>query len=466
MPSSPEKKSYSVSELKGLPFIGMLIPCIKDPLNFIENSAQRYGDIISFTSMGQKVAQLNHPDLIRYVLIENHKNYKKNAAYIRFESVGGQGLLTSHGDKWKRDRQKIQPLFNRELIAGFHYEIANEISEKLKKKWLTLTTAGPAEVNIIREMATITTEVIIKIAFGRDIDSETVKSIHHSYEILIDYLKNIRVFPRVDSRKLFCMPSYFKFKRALDYVDAFVSKLTMEYRSGSSRDRRNMLALLLDAQKNDPDHFNDREIRDQCVTMIFAGFETTSLTLQWMWYALDGRPDIQESLRRDITNAAPCTATPDSHNMTFESVSKMDYLAALFRETLRLYPSFWVTGREPIEDDYLGDFKLAKGTIVVLPQFAMHRHPRYWENPDECIPERFLPLNEVHFDEGIYFPFTHGPRKCIGSVFSEMEAKTIMAKLVPFFNVEVLNKENNPLYPGVSLKLKHPLMARISRAEV
>ena len=462
MTSLPQK-NYSVSQLKGSP--GLTLPALLDPLGFTMKLSQAYGDIISFSVLGQKAVQLNHPDLVRHVLVENHKNYRKSKPYIRFESAIGLGLLTSNGEKWKRDRQKIQPMFNRERTAGYYFEVASEVSEKYKQKWLAMTANGTAEINVTEEMARITTEVILKSIFGRDIDDEAVAALHHSYSVLIDYLKNIRLIPTVDLRKLFCTPAYFRFRKEVANVDDRIKGLAEKYRRSGLSDRYNMLALLVEAQKNEPDHFSDLDIRDHCVSMVFAGFESTSILMQWFWYLLDDRADIKERLRENIVRHAPCTATGDSSGLTFESVQQMDYLTMAFKETMRLYPPFWMTGREPIEDDYLGDFKVAKGTTVVVHQLAMHRHPKWWENPNSFLAERFSPENEMGIDAGLYFPFSLGPRKCSGHMFVDMEAKTIIAKLLPLFDVTALNKMGNAMCPGISLKLKSPLMVRLSRAE-
>lgn len=462
---SSSSKSYSVSKLKGPPFIGLLLPLLKDTLGFTMDISQRYGDIISFKCMGQNVVQINHPDLIHHVLVENHKNYQKSKPYIRFESAIGLGLLTSNGEKWKRDRQKIQPMFNRERIAGYYYEVVNEISEKYKRKWLASSESGAFELNINEEMARITTEVILKSIFGKDINDEAIVSLHHSYSVLIDYLKNIRIFPNVDLRKSFCIPAYFRFKRELANIDNRISVLSEKYRNTGLSDRHNMLALLVEAQKINPDHFSDKDIRDHCVSMVFAGFESTSILMQWFWYMLDDRADIKQKLRADIIHHAPCTATDDSLALSFDAVQKMDYLSMVFKETMRLYPPFWLTGREPIEDDYIGEFKIAKGTAVALPQIAIHRHPKWWKDPNSFIPERFSLENEQKIAEGLYFPFSSGPRKCSGHSFVDMEAKTIIAKLLPLFDVIALNKATNTMHPGISLKLKNPLRVRISRVD-
>ncbi|MEZ5690216.1 MAG: cytochrome P450 [Rickettsiales bacterium] len=456
-------KNYSLSKVKSLPFLGLLIPAIKDPSGMAIDLSQNNGDIILFNVMGHKVMQVNHPDLVKRIFIENQKNYKKNKAYIRFEPAIGLGLLTSNGDKWKRDRQKIQPMFNRERISGYYFDIVNMVSEKYKKRWFKLTEGGKVRINITEEMAKITTEVILRAIFGKNITDETVISLHNSYSVLIEYVKNIRILHSVDLRKLFYMPAYFRFRRELKNIDDRLSSLIEEHRLNKSQDNKNLLNLLLEAQKQDPENFTDKDIRDHAVSMVFAGFESTSILMQWIWYVLDDYAQVKDKLRDDIVRHAPCTKTEDSGELTFAEIQNMEYMPLVLKETMRLYPPFWMTGREAIEDDYFGDFKVEKGTNIVISQLAMHRHHKFWNDPNSFIPERFLPENESKIDDGIYFPFLHGGRKCSGYMFVDMEAKTIIAKLLPLFNVTALNKMNNRLNPGISLKLKKPLMVEIER---
>jgi cytochrome P450 len=462
MPADPS--CYTISELKGPPFVGLLLPALKDTVGFMMDLSLSHGDVVSFHIMGQQGIQVNHPDLIHYILVDNHKNYRKSKPYVRFESAIGLGLLTSNGDKWKRDRQKIQPMFNRERISGYYFDVVNEVSEKYKQKWLEATKNGPFDIVINEEMARITTEVILKSIFGHDIDDEEVISLHESYGVLIEYLRNIRLFPSVDLRKALMFPSSFKFRKALANVDSRIAALADKYRSAGGMGRHDMLSLLVEAQKSQPDYFSDKDVRDHCVSMVFAGFESTSIFMQWFWYLLDDRADIKYKLREHITQHAPCTSTSDSKSLTFTELMEMDYLSMVYKETMRLYPPFWMTGREPIEDDMLGGLRVPKGTAIVLPELSMHRHPRWWHDPHTCIPERFTPENEAKIVDGAYFPFSLGPRKCSGHSFVDMEAKTIMAKLLPLFDVMVLNKLSNPLLPGISLKLKNPVRVRVSRA--
>lgn len=449
---------------KGLPVLGMIKEAMQDPLSFLMQNAQTYGDIVPFHIMGMKMLQLNHPELIRYVLMENHKNYYKSDVYIRFESVLGKGLLTSNGDKWRRDRQKIQPMFKREEVEGYYYAIVNEVSEKYKQRWLKLTESGAAEINITSEMAAITIEVILKSIFGKDnLDESAIRSLHHSYGVFIEYLKDLRLLPRVDMRRLFQTPAYHRFYKELVNVESILKGLKEKYRREAFPDKNNMLALLIEAQKEDPQNFSERDIRDHSVSMVFAGYETTSILMQWMWYVLDSRSDVVEALRTDLRKCASCVFTEDSSSLSYEQVEKSQYLTAFFKETMRLYPPFWGTSRQNLKEDWYGDYRVPAGTVVILPQIVMHRSPRLWDNPNAFVPERFSPENEAKIHPGAYFPFSLGPRKCSGFKMVEMEAKTIFAKLLPMFTVTALNTINNGLEGSISLKLDKSLIASLKR---
>jgi|GEM_PF-4631921 len=463
--SDAAKKHYSMTGgPKGAPVIGMMLEATRDPIGVLSRNSLRYGDIIPFHVMGKKAVQINHPELVRYVLMENHKNYYKSDIYIRFESVLGQGLLTSNGNKWRRDRQKIQPMFKREQVEGYYFDVINDVGEKFKRLWLERTQNGPAQIDITREMANITIEVILRSIFGKDnLDDATIESIHNSFIIFIDYLKDMRLLPKVDLHKLFRTPRYKQFHGALMKLEATIKGLLDQYRKGTLTDKYNMLALLFEAQKQNLEHVSDQDIMDHALTMVFGGFESTSILMQWMWYVLGTRPDVEAKLRDDIVTHAPSTLTHDSAALTFAEVSKMGYLEAFFKETMRLYPPFWVSSRKPIAADYLGDYKIESGTVVVVPQIVMHRHPRWWSEPDAFIPERFFPESEANIDLGLYFPFSQGPRKCMGYRLVEIEAQIIFSKLVPLFKVKPLNMLGNVVDPGISLKLKHPLIAEISR---
>jgi cytochrome P450 len=186
--------------------------------------------------------------------------------------------------------------------------------------------------------------------------------------------------------------------------------------------------------------------------------------MQWMWYALDTRVDVEDKLRAEMITYFPAATTNDHTSPNPEQIDKMGYLSAVIKETMRIYPPIWVSSREAFEDDYFGQYKVNRGTIIIVPQLVMHRHPRWWDNPNSFVPERFFPENEAKIDAGLYFPFTHGARKCSGYRLAEMEAKIIFTKLLPLFKVRAINSSTNSFEPGITLKLKKPLLAEIIRA--
>jgi cytochrome P450 len=460
----PAKATYSKGRRDSLTGLDFLMELHKEPLPNLIKTAE-YGDIVSYHIMGQPIIQVNHPDLIRQVLIDNHKNYRKTQLYIRFEPIIGKGLFTSDGEKWKQDRQKIQPMFHREQLEDYYFTVISEVAEKYKQRWLVLIDSGRDRINLSEEMVAMTVEIIVKIACGKDnLDDATVRAIHEGYDVFTEYLKTMRMFPKVDMRKLLRTPAYRKFHNEYIRLGKIFQNLLDQHKRGELSDELNLLALLLKAQQAAPEHFTDQDVMDHIFSMIFGGFETTSALMQWMYYVLDERPDIEKKMREEIITNAPCVLQADSSGLTHEAVGKLDYVEAMVRETMRLYPPIWVSSREPIEDDYFGDFKVKRGTVVILPHYTMHRHPRWWDKPNAFIPERFL--GDTKIDDGLYFPFSHGPRKCIGFKLAEMEAKIIIAKLLPFFDMTVLNPPGNGMYPSITLKLLQPLQVKMRRANL
>lgn len=460
------KSHYRVNQRKNILGISLLYESWKHPIPGLMKTALM-GDIVSFSMMGESMVQINHPALIRQVLIDNHKNYRKTKGYIRFEPVIGRGLFTSNGEKWKQDRQKIQPMFRREQLEGYYFTVISEVTEKYKQRWLTLADTGKT-VNLTEEMVGLTVEIIVKLTCGKDnLDDETVRAIHYGYDVFTEYLKTLRIFPKVDLRKAFHMPSYVKCHQQYVKLEGIFSNLIAQHKKGAFSDQLNMLALLLEAQKSSPENFSDKDIMEHMFSMVFGGFETTSALMQWMYYTLDGRPDIEQNMREEIVAHAPGALKTDTSALTHEDVENLHYVSAVVKETMRMYPPIWLSAREAIAEDHFGDYRIAPETIVVLPHIIMHRHPDYWEKPNAFIPERFLPENEASIDEGTYFPFSHGPRKCIGYKLAEMEAKIIISKLLPFFDLAFLNAPPHVgVNPSITLKPKDPLFVRISRRTV
>ncbi len=448
---------------KGPFFIGLLQQMKSDPIGFMEKNSIEYGDFIPFSVMGKNMIQVNHPDLVRYVLMSNAKNYSKGKNYRRFEPALGQGLFTSSGEKWKKDRQKIQPMFKTEQIQGYYFDIVKSVSIKYKKLWEDRIKSNDNIINISSEMSFMTTEIILKSIFGKDnINDESVRSLHRSYSVLIEYLKKQRLFPDIDFRAIFNTGQYKLFKEELANIENILNELIIRYNNGSVCDEYNMLSLLLKDKKLDSESWSNSDIRDHTVSMVVGGFETTSLLMQWIWFALDTNPNVRENLYNQLVINMPYLSDGNSDKISYKDMVGIEYLNGVISEAMRLYPPFWATARTPIKDDYFGSYKVKAGSVVILPQMIMHRHERWWHKSKDFLPERFAD-NQNKEKEFIYFPFSLGPRKCIGFRFAIMEAKTIISVLATSFNVEILNSESHEFSPGITLKTKNNIMAKISK---
>jgi len=448
---------------KGAPLIGSIKDIKGDPIHFVKDNSLKYGDIIPFNVMGGKVFQLNHPDLILHVFKKNNKNYVKGSNHIRFEPVLGKGLFTSQGEKWKRDRKKIQPMFRADQINGYYFDVVKEVSLKYRKRWLEFIEKDVNPINISNELSSLTTEIILKVIFGKgNLNDEQVLSMHNSYNYLIGYVRKQRLLPKVDFCRVFGTSKYKLFRKEINNVESIIYDLLQKYKNKKVHDKYNMLSLLIEAMKNDPDNWSEKDIRDHAITMIFAGFETTSVLMQWIWYALDKNPEVQKKLLNEVVTKVPKSLTDDVDSLSVGDVKDLPYLEVVLNETMRMYPSFWATLRTPLNDDYLGNIKIPAKSTIMLPQIAMHNNPRWWDSPDKFIPERFFDL-DISEMEGVFFPFSHGGRKCSGYRFAEMEAKVIFVILGSVFKVDILNKTSDDIAAGVSLKSKNPFIARITR---
>ncbi len=438
---------------KGHALLGSL-PQIKKsgPIEFFFSNALNYGDLIDFNVGKGFNVQLNHPELIEYVLVKNHKNYRKGDNYIRFSDYLGLGLLTSNGEKWKKDRQMMQPMFNRGFIEGLYSSTTSDVVKDIKKKWSVDAADGLKPVNVTKDMAYVTINVALKTLFGNDITVDEVEMIDWSMNAVMDYVGLPRIFAKHDTNRFTKRALYKKAQEGHKYMADFTRR---KMRAGSNG-RDNILSILQEMKYEDGSAPEEQVIIDHAITMIFAGYETTATLLQWTWYVLSKHPDAENKLREEITSNVK-----DIDNASYDELLKLPYLDMVFKEAARLYPSFWGSARAPIEDDVIGGFEIKAGTTLAVPIYVMQRHPKWWQNPEAFIPERFSPENEKNIVSGSYIPFSLGPRKCIGYRFAEMELKMVIAKLLPYFTTETVPGQPQKLRPIISLKKEGDLLMYI-----
>lgn len=395
---------------RGLPVIGNTHQWARHPCTFRERCAERYGPVVNYEIIGMDAYMLTDPDDIERVLVgENDRFPKHQDSNNQLRETVGDGLLTSDGVLWERQRETIDPAFYMSQIERYADIMINRTTDRMAD-W----TTGES-LDVKQEMMHLTLEILVEAMFGRDIDLEArglydaVEALHGPFE------------PR-NQPITFLAPDWLpvpflrRAQNALDHIDEQIYDIMADRRQ-SDENRNDLLAFLLDADSE----MSDEQIRDEMVTFLFAGHETTALTLTYIWDLLTRNPDTVSRLHDELDTTLSCD-TP-----TIGDLPALDYTEAVVNEAMRLYPPAHEVRREPIEDVSVGGYTIPEGSLIVLPTWVMHRDTRFWDDPAVFRPERWSAnTDRPNF---AYFPFGGGPRRCIGQQFAMTEAKLIVATI-------------------------------------
>lgn len=365
----------------------------------------------------------NHPDLIRHVMLDNAANYTRDPVGKRILEPGlGNGLLTSEGVDWKRQRRLMAPIFQPRRLAGFA-EIMTARAAALAAELATLPSGQI--VDMAQQMMLVTLDIIAQTMFGADAETDVsaVGAAMDEYQHTVrpnipDLLGLPRWVPRPDGAKG---------RRALAQMDAIIRDLIRRRRNRAAQGGdlgNDMLGLLLAAVDDESGGgMTDTEVRDQMATFFLAGHETTATALAWTWYLLSHAPEVEARLHAEIATVL------GGRSAVYADFEKLIYTRMVIEEALRLYPPAHTTARLAQADDRFGDLPIPRGTNIVISPWLMHRHRLYWQNPDVFDPENFAPERATERRRYVYMPFGAGPRICIGQGFAMIEAVLILATL-------------------------------------
>jgi cytochrome P450 len=438
---------------RGTLILGNLLEAQRDPLGLFQRSLRDLGDHVGFRFGPFRYLLVNDPEGVRHILVDNNRNYRKSRSYEGLKLVLGQGLLTSEGDFWRRQRRLAQPAFHKERLASFAKMMVSDTSAMLQR-WRG-GDGGPFDVH--HEMMRLTLRIVTRTLFSTDSETDA-DAVGSAIGVAIDYVNDysdavIRLPTWLPTRK------NIRFRRAKRTLDSLVLRIVDERRR-SGHDAGDLLSLLMSAKDEDTrEQMTDRQLRDEVMTIVLAGHETTANALTWAFYLLSKHPAAAQRLRREIEEVL------GGRTPSIEDLPRLTYARMVIEETLRLYPPAWVLEREAIQDDAIGGYRVPKKTIVAVAPYSLHRHPRYWQNPEDFDPERFTPARAAERPKYAYLPFGAGPRLCIGNGFAMMEAQIILAmvmgdcalQLVPNFKVE--------LVPSITLRPRSGvLMTRVAVA--
>jgi len=426
----------------GYPLVGTLPHLRRNPLQFLTDAARQYGDVV-YLRLGRRPAYfLSHPEPIAHVLQTHHRNYRKSPLVAPLRPFLGTGLATSDGDLWRRQRRLIQPAFHRQQIATFT-GIVTEATAALLERWHARPSPA-APVDLLPEMMHLTGTIIVKALFGTTLRDPT--------GTLLD---DFRVVTAYSLRRLLALtawsahvptPKRRRYRQALRHLEATVWHIIDTRRRSPTRPH-DLLSRLLDA--HDPEtgaRMPDQQLRDEVMTLFFAGHETTGLALTWTWYLLATHPEAAARVRRELATVLQGRAP------TARDLPALRYTRMVLQEALRLYPPSWILSRVPIADDVIGGYHVPAGTTVLFSPYVTHRHPRFWEHPAQFDPERFAPERVTDRPRFAYFPFSGGPRQCIGEPFALMEAQCILAMIAQRYQLAL--RPGHQVTPAAVLTLR------------
>jgi enediyne biosynthesis protein E7 len=411
-----------------------------DSLERMSELFARFGDIYRVYAPGRKsyTYVINHPDDVKRVLVSNHRNYTKGTGLDRVRILLGNGIMTSEGDFWKRQRYMMQPMFHRRVMTEFA-SLIDDANSRFIERWERQASRGQL-VNITDDMSELTLDIVLRSIFGRDLDRLARHPGGNPFEVVTkEQARNLQFA--------------YKFRS----LSKLIAEL-MRTRRESEEEHFDFLAMLMAARDKDTGAaMSDRELIDEVMTLVVAGHETTASGLNWTWYLLSQHPDVDARMHAEIAG------TEEHPAPSLAQMEALTYTHQIIDETLRLYPPGWLLSRRTIEPDVLGGYPIPAGTDVLLSPYLLHRHPRYWKDPDAFKPERFAPEAEAERPRFAYMPFAAGPRHCIGETFALYEMLVHLYKVARRYRLTYVPDEPITLEAQINLRTRKPLYMRLER---
>jgi len=410
-----------------------------DPLAVFLGWAREYGDIFYYRAAWIQVYFLNHPDLIEAVLVRNYQNFLKDHVVRKSRWFFGDGLLTNEGESWLRQRRLSQPAFHRERIASYARTMTG-YADQMLASWKDRETR-----DIHQEMMQLTLRIVVRALFN--VESEEIGEISAAMNVLMRNSVGLRLLLPPIARYL-PTPAMIEFRRAVRQLDDTVYGFIARHRTVES-DSGDLLSMLMQARDEDGSQMTDKQLRDEVMTFLLAGHETTALALSWTWHLLAQNPEAEEKLHAELDRALDCRAP------SFSDLPALAYAERVIKESMRLYPPAWSLARTVIKEFDVGGYRIPAGANVVMSTWIMHRDSRFFPEPEKFDPDRWLPERSQKLPRFAYFPFGGGPRQCIGAAFAMMETTLLLATIAQRFRFRTVAGHPIVPVPSFTLRPKH-----------
>jgi cytochrome P450 len=416
----------------------------KDPLGVFRGWAEQYGDMFYYRVLHRKIFFLNHPDLVKQVLVNDPLNFIKGDALRNNRRIFGNGLLTAEGAAWRKQRRQIQPAFHHERIVAYGEAMVAH-AERMMAAWQD----GEAR-DIHDEMMRLTLEIVAEELFEVELAAErdrfstavnTLLELSSGGRMLLPPL--LRMVPTRGN------VAYYRAARKLDEI---VYALIRKQRAGGSGSR-GLLPALLQARDENGQPMPDEQVRDEVMTLLLAGHETTAVALSWTWYLLSRHPEVEQKLWAELREVL------NGRDPGPGDLAALPYAERVVKEAIRLYPPIWAMVRNPIKDCEIGGYRVPAGSAVLMSQWVMHRDARFFAKPDQFDPDRWTDAGARGIPKFAYFPFGGGPRSCIGSAFAMMEAVLILTTVAQRYQVRLAAGFVAEPMPTITLRPKGGIQA-------
>jgi len=426
---------------RGLAAFGNIINFGRDWTGFLSRCQREYGDIAYFRFLNVPFCLVAHPDWIEEILVKNAANFEKSRDYRALKAVLGNGLLTSEGSFWQKQRKLIQPAFRHENILSYGKVITQAATAMLN----TWRDGETREVH--HDLMGVTLDVVAKSLFGSDV-SQTARGVGEAMDTVMNLFIDQANWAFLLPEKL-PIPKSGRLRKAIQHLHGVVEKIIRERRGCPSR-TSDLLQTLLEMRDESGVGMSDGQLRDEVTTLFLAGHETTANALTWTLYLLSQNPEKQEALQKELHNVLGGRA-PEASDLP-----RLVYTDMVVKEAMRLYPPAWGIGRRAIKGFELGSYWIPAGTNVFLLQWITHRDARFYPRPEKFESERWRddPMRSGKLPRFAYFPFGGGPRVCVGAGFAMMEATLLLAALARRFRFELVpGQDLEPLF-SVTLRPK------------
>ena len=427
---------------RGHLLLGSLPDVRRDPIGLFLRSVREYGEIVRYRFGPMIAHQIASAEGVQHVLVENPKNYgKQTRGFRNLRYVLGNGLLTAEGEFWKRQRRIANPAFHRQRVQSFAETMVRCASQCAAR----LEALRGTVVDVAEEMQRVTLQIVGLTLLGHDPGAHA-SAVGDSLHFLLR-LANQR------TTRLFEVPASLptaenrKFRQTRAVLDRIVFEM-IEDRRKNPGDRGDLLSMLMEAHDAETgEKMDDRQLRDEVMTIFLAGHETTANALTWTFMLLSRFPQARRDLQGELADVLG-GRTPSA-----EDLARLPLTRATVDEGLRLYPPAWMIARSVIGPDEIGGYDVPAGSIVFLSPYVVHRNPRLWEDPEGFDPRRFTGDRAV--PRGAYFPFGAGPRQCIGNGFATMEAQLVLATIAQRVRLELVPGHPVDPEPSITLRPRH-----------